>query len=146
MSLKSTEFILNYFIYSISLAISYIDRKSPATWQVNYFEQTRAHMVDLIGENGTNDLLKKAIFSLTIGSNDILNYIQPSIPFFGHDDHDKVTPIMFQDFMVSNLTVQLKVQKPLVYNHIYIIAPFYTNNFFFFSFDNFPAQSYSGVF
>ncbi|PON37543.1 Lipase [Trema orientale] len=80
----------------------------PLREQVNYFEQTRAHILNLMGETGTNDLLKKAIFSLTIGSNDILNYVQPSIPFFGHDDHDKVTPTMFQDFMVSNLTVHLK--------------------------------------
>ncbi|XP_038726407.1 GDSL esterase/lipase At5g41890 [Tripterygium wilfordii] len=73
--------------------------------QVNYFEQTRAYMVKIMGENGTKEFLKKAIFSLTIGSNDILNYVQPLIPFFGHD---KVSPSMFQDFMVSNLTVQLK--------------------------------------
>ncbi|XP_062074695.1 GDSL esterase/lipase At5g41890 [Humulus lupulus] len=77
----------------------------PLREQVNYFEQTRVHMVNTMGDNRTNDLLKKAIFSLTIGSNDILNYFQPSIPFFSHDE---ITPVMFQDFMVSNLSVQLK--------------------------------------
>lgn len=60
-----------------------------------------------MGENKTMEFLKKAIFSVTIGSNDVLNYFQPSIPFFG--DH-KVSPTMFQDVMVSNLTLQLKVQ------------------------------------
>ena len=74
---------------------------------MKYFEQTRGHIVNVMGENYAKDFLKKAIFSLTIGSNDILNYVQPSIPFFSHD---KVAPSTFQDLMVSNLTVQLKVQ------------------------------------
>ncbi|KAK9275337.1 hypothetical protein L1049_022601 [Liquidambar formosana] len=74
--------------------------------QVDYFEQSRTYMVSVMGENSTEDFLKKAVFSLTIGSNDILNYLQPSIPFFGED---KVSPTMFQDFMVSNLTIQLKL-------------------------------------
>ncbi|KAA8525089.1 hypothetical protein F0562_007047 [Nyssa sinensis] len=78
----------------------------PLREQINYFEQSRTtYMVSLMGERGTQKFLKKAIFSLTIGSNDVLNYFQPSIPFFGED---KVSPIMFQDFMVSNLTIQLK--------------------------------------
>lgn len=63
-------------------------------------------MVNVMGENGTREFLKKAVFSLTIGSNDILNYMQPLIPFLGGD---KVSPTMFQDFMISNLTLQLKV-------------------------------------
>ncbi|KAK2664396.1 hypothetical protein Ddye_002970 [Dipteronia dyeriana] len=74
--------------------------------QVENFEQSREYMVGVMGENRTRDLLKKAIFSLTIGSNDVLNYIQPSIPFFGGGD--KVSKTTFQDFMVSNLTIQLK--------------------------------------
>ncbi|GMN31289.1 hypothetical protein TIFTF001_003186 [Ficus carica] len=77
----------------------------PLSEQVKYFEVTRSHMVSVMEENRTKDLLKKAIFSLTIGSNDVLNYVQPSIPFFGHD---KVPPSMYQDFMVSNLTIHLK--------------------------------------
>ncbi|KAF8379796.1 hypothetical protein HHK36_029245 [Tetracentron sinense] len=77
----------------------------PLREQINYFEQSRAYMVSVMGDNGTNEFLKSAIFSVTIGSNDILNYLQPSIPFFGED---KVSPTMFQDFMVSNLTMQLK--------------------------------------
>ncbi|XVE58162.1 hypothetical protein DITRI_Ditri04bG0148200 [Diplodiscus trichospermus] len=78
----------------------------PLREQVNNFEQNRNFMVNTMGENRTRELLKKAIFSLTIGSNDILNYVQPSIPFLGH--HDKVTPTTFQDFLISNLTIQLK--------------------------------------
>ncbi|KAK3228172.1 hypothetical protein Dsin_008034 [Dipteronia sinensis] len=78
--------------------------------QVENFEQSRKYMVGVMGENRTRDLLKKAIFSLTIGSNDVLNYIQPSIPFFGGH---KVSKTTFQDFMVSKLTIQLKVTNLL---------------------------------
>ncbi|KAM1376802.1 hypothetical protein ACFX13_039204 [Malus domestica] len=77
----------------------------PLREQVNNFEESRYDMVKIMGENKTKEFLKKAIFSVTIGSNDVLNYFQPTIPFFGDD---KVSPSMFQDFMVSNLTIQLK--------------------------------------
>lgn len=77
----------------------------PLRQQINNFEQTRSYMVNMVGENTTNIILKNAIFSITIGSNDVLNYFQPSIPPFSY----KVSPTEFQDFMISNLTVQLKV-------------------------------------
>ncbi|CAK7335832.1 unnamed protein product [Dovyalis caffra] len=77
----------------------------PLREQVKNFEQSRNYMVNIMGENGTREFLKKAIFSITIGSNDMLNYVQPSLPFFSND---KVSPTMFQDFMISNLTFQLK--------------------------------------
>ena len=73
---------------------------------MNYFEQSRNYMVKVMGEKGTKEFLRKAIFSLTIGSNDILNYVQPSIPFF---EREKVSLSTFQDYMVFNLTTQLKV-------------------------------------
>lgn len=78
----------------------------PLREQVKYFEQSRNYMVNVMGENCTKEFLKKAMFSLTIGSNDILNYVRPSIPFVGVD---KVIAAAFQDFMLSNLTMQLKV-------------------------------------
>ncbi|XP_059644177.1 GDSL esterase/lipase At5g41890 [Cornus florida] len=77
----------------------------PLRVQINYFEESRNYIVNVMGENGTNTFLKRAIFSLTIGSNDILNYFQPSIPFF---EEDKVSPTLFQDFMLSNFTMHLK--------------------------------------
>ncbi|XP_031262770.1 GDSL esterase/lipase At5g41890-like [Pistacia vera] len=77
----------------------------PLREQVNYFEQSRNYMVNVMGENRTKEFLKKAIFSLTIGSNDILNYIQPSITFFFGEKTSKTT---LQDFMVSNLTIHLQ--------------------------------------
>lgn len=61
-----------------------------------------------MGEKRTKAFLKKAIFSLTTGSNDMLNYVQPSLPFVGGD---KVSPSTFQDYMVFNLTTQLKVKN-----------------------------------
>ncbi|EOY23881.1 GDSL-like Lipase/Acylhydrolase superfamily protein [Theobroma cacao] len=78
----------------------------PLGEQVKYFGQNRNYMVNAMGENRTREFLKKAIFSLTIGSNDILNYVQPSIPFLGHDKLFPTT--IFLDSMISNLTIQLK--------------------------------------
>lgn len=64
-------------------------------------------MVKTIGENGTRDLLKNAIFSLTIGSNDIITYyLLDNLPFIGHYDF---SPTTLQDTMVSNMTLHLKV-------------------------------------
>ncbi|CAK9167449.1 unnamed protein product [Ilex paraguariensis] len=77
----------------------------PLREQINYFEESRAYMVNVMGEKGTKKFLRQAIFSLTIGSNDILNYFQPSIPFIGQD---KVPSTIFQHYMISNLTTQLK--------------------------------------
>lgn len=65
-------------------------------------------MVRVIGENGTKEMLKKAMFTITIGSNDILNNIQPSIPFFSQD---KLPIDVLQDSMVLHLTTHLKVIK-----------------------------------
>ncbi|XP_050226835.1 GDSL esterase/lipase At5g41890 isoform X2 [Mercurialis annua] len=57
----------------------------PLEQQISYFEESRNYMVNVMGENGTTEFLKTAIFSLTTGSNDILNYVQPSIPFLQGD-------------------------------------------------------------
>ncbi|KAL4019199.1 hypothetical protein IC575_022844 [Cucumis melo] len=73
--------------------------------QVKNFEESRNEMVKLKGENETMEVLKNSIFSLTVGSNDIINYIQPSIPFF---QTNKPSPSDYLDHMISNLTVHLK--------------------------------------
>ncbi|KAI3996235.1 hypothetical protein MKX01_026703 [Papaver californicum] len=75
---------------------SVLVERVPLRKQINDFEQSR---------NGTTEFLKQVVFSITSGSNDLLNYLQPSIPFF---KENKVSPAMLQDFMVSNLTLQLK--------------------------------------
>ncbi|CAI0408892.1 unnamed protein product [Linum tenue] len=74
--------------------------------QVNDFEHSKSYMVEMMGENGTMEFLKKAIFIVTTGSNDILNYVQSSPPLvMGTDD---VSPLTLQDMMISNLTLHLK--------------------------------------
>jgi len=80
----------------------------PLREQVSNFEKSREYMVRVIGENGTKEMLKNAMFTITIGSNDILNYIQPSIPFFSQD---KLPTDVLQDSMVLHLTTHLKVIK-----------------------------------
>lgn len=63
-------------------------------------------MVKTMGENSTQNLLKNAIFSVTIGSNDIITYFLPNLPFVGNYD---VSPTTLQDLMVSKMTSHLKV-------------------------------------
>ncbi|KAK1304733.1 GDSL esterase/lipase [Acorus calamus] len=77
----------------------------PLSTQISYFEQSRAYMVGMVGQNATDEFLKGSVFSITTGSNDILNYMEPSIPFLGQE---KVSHTMFQDYMISNLTLHLK--------------------------------------
>lgn len=79
----------------------------PLGAQIDYFQKSRSYMVSAMGENGTREFLREAILSITIGSNDVLNYFQPSVPFLGEEN--KVSATAFQDFMVSNFTIQLKV-------------------------------------
>ena len=79
----------------------------PLREQVKHFKESRDYIVKVKGENETMKLLKEAIFSLTFGSNDIINYFQSSIPFFGSN---KVAPSDYLDHMISNLTIHLKVR------------------------------------
>ncbi|KAL9246617.1 hypothetical protein vseg_020132 [Gypsophila vaccaria] len=77
----------------------------PLPDQVEYFEQTRAHIVQIMGEKDAVGHMNNAIFTIAIGSNDILNYIQQSITLAGKQF---IEPAVFQDLMLSNLTTQLK--------------------------------------
>ncbi|KAL8539966.1 hypothetical protein ACS0TY_001534 [Phlomoides rotata] len=76
----------------------------PLSVQISNFEKTRKYMLNAVGENRSRSVLKDAIFSLTIGSNDVLNYFQPPPinPFLN------ISPLAFQDIMVSNFTMHLK--------------------------------------
>ncbi|CAH9092709.1 unnamed protein product [Cuscuta epithymum] len=79
----------------------------PLRQQISNFEESKRHMVEVMGERNTSELLKEAIFSITIGSNDILNYIQPlGIPFL--QDHPTRSPPTFQDLLVSNLSMHIQ--------------------------------------
>ncbi|KAD5508216.1 hypothetical protein E3N88_15919 [Mikania micrantha] len=77
----------------------------PLRRQIDNFEVSRGEMVRRMGENGTQEFLKNAIFSLTTGSNDIITYFLPNLPFVGNYD---VSPTSLQDIMVSNMTLYLK--------------------------------------
>lgn len=57
-------------------------------------------------EEAASDFFKTALFIVAAGSNDILEYLSPSVPFFGREKPD---PSYFQDVLVSNLTFYLKV-------------------------------------
>jgi hypothetical protein len=57
-------------------------------------------------QEAATDFFKKALFIIAAGSNDILEYVSPSVPFFGREKPD---PSYFQDALVSNLTFYLKV-------------------------------------
>jgi len=61
-----------------------------------------------MGEEAATDFFKKALFVIAAGSNDILEYVSPSVPFFGREKPD---PSSFQDALVSNLTFYLKVLR-----------------------------------
>lgn len=77
----------------------------PLGQQIRYFEKTRAQILEIMGEKSTTEFLEMALFTVAAGSNDILEYLSPSIPFFGREKSD---PSVFQDALVSNLTFYLK--------------------------------------
>lgn len=74
--------------------------------QIDYFNMTRSYMAKIYGEKSTKQVLEAAIFSITAGSNDLLNFIQPRIPFF---QKRKIAPSLLQDLMVANMTIHLQV-------------------------------------
>lgn len=95
----------------------------PLRKQIDYFEQSKDYMRTMMGESGVMKLLKGAIFSLTIGSNDFFDYLEPSIPLIGQS---KLSHTILQDAMVSNLTLQLKVRNPywlLIHNKFAVTVP-----------------------
>ncbi|XP_073132994.1 GDSL esterase/lipase At5g41890 [Henckelia pumila] len=110
----------NAAAYSIQTGINYASGASgildetgtlfigrlPLKEQINNFERTREYILSVMGVTNTTNLFKNAIFSITIGSNDVINYFQPMIPFLGNNNN--VSPTMFQDFLVSNFTIQLE--------------------------------------
>ncbi|KAL6004319.1 hypothetical protein ACLOJK_004868 [Asimina triloba] len=77
----------------------------PLRKQIDYFEESSSYMAEKTQESGVAGFLKRAIFSITIGANDFLDYLEPNIPIIGSE---KMSPTQLQDAMISNLTVQLK--------------------------------------
>ncbi|KAF7010337.1 hypothetical protein CFC21_024760 [Triticum aestivum] len=77
----------------------------PLGQQISYFEKTRAQILATIGEKAAADFLGEALITVAAGSNDILEYLSPSVPFFGRQKPD---PADFQDALVSKLAFHLK--------------------------------------
>lgn len=59
-----------------------------------------------MGEKAAAEFLEKALFTVAAGSNDILEFLSPAVPFFGRQKPD---PAVFQDALVSKLAFYLKV-------------------------------------
>ncbi|KAE8816837.1 GDSL esterase/lipase [Hordeum vulgare] len=77
----------------------------PLGQQISYFEKTRAQILETMGENAAADFLGEALFTVAAGSNDILEYLSPSVPIFGRQKPD---PADFQDALVAKLAFHLK--------------------------------------
>lgn len=84
--------------------------------QVDYFNITRKQIDKLLGASKARDfLMKKSIFSVTVGANDFLNnYLLPVLSVGARITE---SPDAFIDDMINHLREQLTVRK------------FYTNLF-----------------
>ena len=85
----------------------------PLGQQISYFEKTRAQILETMGEKAAAEFLGEALFTVAAGSNDILEYLSPAVPFFGRQKPD---PADFQDALVAKLAFHLKV--PLTSNSL----------------------------
>lgn len=76
--------------------------------QIDYFNVTRRQLDELLGTKAAREFLwKKAIFSITVGSNDILNnYL---LPFFSIAERVNQTPDAFIADLIAALRGQLIV-------------------------------------
>ncbi|XP_077233555.1 GDSL esterase/lipase At2g23540-like [Tasmannia lanceolata] len=74
--------------------------------QVDYFNITRQRMDALLGKSKARDyVMKRSIFSITIGSNDFLNnYLLPVVSI---GERISETPDGFVNHLISNLRIQL---------------------------------------
>ncbi|KAK3146842.1 hypothetical protein QOZ80_3BG0273220 [Eleusine coracana subsp. coracana] len=74
--------------------------KVPLGQQISYFEKTRAQILENMEEEAASDFFKTALFIVAAGSNDILEYLSPSVPFFGREKPD---PSYFQDVLLTSI-------------------------------------------
>lgn len=80
--------------------------------QIDYFNITRKQIDKLIGASKAKEhIMKKSIFSITIGSNDFLNnYLLPVLSIGARVTQ---TPDSFVDDLLSHLKAQLTVSLSL---------------------------------
>lgn len=76
--------------------------------QLDNFANTREELINRIGEEGTRRLVNKALFSVTMGSNDFINnYLTPVISRL---EQEMITPEAFVNAMISKYRLQLTVR------------------------------------
>ncbi|XP_054805528.1 GDSL esterase/lipase At4g16230-like [Prosopis cineraria] len=74
--------------------------------QIDNFENNRQDMISMMGDSAAQDLLKKAIFIVSLGSNDFLsNYIAPTVT--SPAERDLISPQVFVASMASTFRQQL---------------------------------------
>lgn len=78
--------------------------------QIDYFNITRKQFDGLLGKEKAREyIMKKSIFSITIGANDFLNnYLLPVVSV---GQRILETPDMFVDNLIRNLRMQLSVYQ-----------------------------------
>lgn len=88
--------------------------------QVDYFNITRKQIDQLLGEKEARDyIMRKSIFSLTIGSNDFLNnYL---LPVLSIGTRISQSPDSFIDDLITHLKAQLTVRMYVCALNTYII-------------------------
>ncbi|KAG4929409.1 hypothetical protein JHK84_046377 [Glycine max] len=73
--------------------------------QIDSFANTRQDIISSIGVPAALNLLKRALFTVTIGSNDFINnYLAPALTF---SERKSASPEIFVTTMMSKLRVQL---------------------------------------
>ncbi|CAO2821456.1 unnamed protein product [Amaranthus hypochondriacus] len=73
--------------------------------QLDNFANTREELINRIGEEATRRLVNKALFSVTMGSNDFINnYLTPLISRL---EQEIITPEAFVNAMISKYGLQL---------------------------------------
>ncbi|KAJ7537130.1 hypothetical protein O6H91_12G098500 [Diphasiastrum complanatum] len=77
----------------------------PIPQQVENFRTVKDKLMKLVGVKSASDIVSKAIYYITVGSNDISNnyYVLPGTPI-----QQQYTPAQFQDLLVSIYSQQLQ--------------------------------------
>ncbi|XP_068663465.1 GDSL esterase/lipase At4g16230-like [Aristolochia californica] len=73
--------------------------------QIDNFENTRQEIISIVGASAASKLLKKALFSVVIGSNDFINnYLTPVL---SESQRRSIPPEKFVETMISKLRLQI---------------------------------------
>jgi hypothetical protein len=73
--------------------------------QLDYLTNTKSQFVQLVGETKTDEIFAKALFYVTIGSNDYIN----NYLLTGSATSQQYTPQQYQDVLIAAFESQLRV-------------------------------------